>query len=425
MPTLTIRASSSSLEAQRMLETQAHDFLARLRKSVGIAGGALVGEGPSLIAVSGMPLPLPLKRLPLTNMGHILPRSDVRNEALVLVVPVPRLESGAPLWLVLWDSRKWRRRDAHMLLARVTELVAHVTMARIRQAELRRKSTFDRAAATAHIGAWSCSLPDEQLIWTNGVYDLFGLPRGSPVTRAQTLAMYEPESLAHMQAIRQDAIERLGDFSVDVLIHAATGHDRWLRITATVEGHDGKAVSIFGMKRDVTEERLLAQRTRELAETDVMTGLANRSLFQQRLDDLNGESGTPPVGALLLVDIDNFKSINDSLGHAAGDACLIEVARRLRACSPAGALVSRIGGDEFAILTDGRDGMAPETLSRAVVAELDRPFHLGGAERHVGASVGLAHRERTDPDTLYRNADTALYATKSAGRNTWRAYQAA
>lgn len=425
MPAVTIRASSSFLDAQSMLENDAHAFLTRLRKCAGIAGVGLIGDGPTLIASDGMPLPLALDRLPLAEIGHVMPRSDTRNACLVLTVPVPRLANGRPLWLVLWDGRKWRRRDAYLLMARVTELVVHVAMSRVRESEIRRTSMFDRAASTAHIGAWSCSLPEEQLIWTNGVYDLFGLPRGSKVTREQTLAMYDPDSLQRMQAARQQAIDTLSDFSIDALIHAATGQDRWIRITATVDGRDGRAISIFGMKRDVTEERLLAARTRELAETDVMTGLANRSLFQQRLEDLSGQNGTPPVGALLLVDIDNFKSINDTMGHAVGDACLIEAAQRLRDCSPEGALVSRIGGDEFAILTDGRDGTDPEALSRAVVDALNRPFLLAGEERRVGASVGVARRDDIDPETLYRNADMALYAAKSAGRNTWRVYQAA
>ncbi len=425
MPALPIRVSSSLIDAQQSMEIDTDGFLARLRRCADVAGAALLGQDGTVLASDGRPLPKRTDKLPQSTIGMVWPAGLGKFPGMMLAVPVPRLQDGKALRLWLWDDMAWRPRDANMLLARVTEMVGHVVLARIREADARRNSMFDRAAGTAHLGVWSCSLPEEKLIWTNGVYDLFGLPRGSAVSREQTLAMYEPESLVRMQALRKAAIETLGDFTVDVQITAGTGQKRWIRITATVDSIDRRPFRIFGMKRDVTEERRMAQRMRELAETDVLTGLANRSLFQQRLDDLNGTQGTAPVGALLLIDLDNFKAINDGLGHAAGDACLVETARRLRAYSPGDALVSRLGGDEFAILTDGRSNIDPEILSHQLVEALSVPFHLGGEDRQVSASVGLARCARIDADTLYRNADMALYAAKSAGRNTWRAFEAA
>ncbi len=425
MPALPIRPSSSYIDAQQSMESGADGFLPRLRACAAVSGAALLGSGGSLLETDGAALTLRPDALPLGQIGMVWPNGLRKTDGLLLVVPVPPMMDGRPLWLALWDRKAWRPRDAHLLLARVTELVAHVVLARVRQADARRAAMFDRAAATAHLGAWSCSLPDEKLVWTNGVYDLFGLPRGSPVTREQTLAMYEPASLHRLQALRQHAIDTLGDFTTDVQITTGTGQIRWIRITATVDGLHGKPFRIFGMKRDVTEERRMSERMREMAETDALTGLANRALFQQRLDDLRGAVGGVPVGALLLVDLDDFKAINDGLGHAAGDACLVEAARRLVEACPSSALVSRIGGDEFAILTDNRPEIDPEALSHRLVEVLGQPFMLGGQPRRISASIGLALYRHTDADTLYRNADTALYAAKSAGRNTWRAFEAA
>ncbi|KKB10352.1 hypothetical protein VE26_07580 [Devosia chinhatensis] len=307
----------------------------------------------------------------------------------------------------------------------MTELTAHAAMARRRSAERHRQYLIERASATARIGIWSCTLPEEHLTWTDGVYDLFELPRGSRIDRTTTLAMYTPESARQMQALRSEAIATLGDFNFDAEIVTARGNRRWMRITATVDGIDGRPRRIFGMKQNITEEKQLAERTRQLAETDSLTGLANRGRFQARLDDLHGHRHGVPTGALILIDLDNFKGINDGLGHAHGDACLIGTGQRLRQCAPASALVSRIGGDEFAILIDGREAVDLDVLSSAIVRAFDQPFLLGKTAYHVGASVGVARRIDQDADTLYRNADTALYAAKSAGRGTWRQFRAA
>jgi diguanylate cyclase (GGDEF)-like protein len=294
-------------------------------------------------------------------------------------------------------------------------------MDRRRAFEAHRKAMVERASATARIGIWSCSLPDETLHWTEGIYDLFELPRGAPIDRQQTLRMYVPESARQMQALRSEAIATLGDFNFDAEIITAKGNRRWMRITATVDGVDGKARRIFGMKQNITEEKLMAEETRRLAETDTLTGLANRATFNSRLQALR----QCPAGALVLIDLDNFKSINDTLGHAAGDACLVETGRRLRQCVPHGGVVARLGGDEFAIVVDRAERADLSALSDGILRAFDRPFKLGGTQRQVGVSLGLARAVGQDAETLYRNADTALYAAKSAGRGVWRLYQAA
>ncbi|UYO00089.1 MAG: GGDEF domain-containing protein [Devosia sp.] len=396
--------------------------MARLRACSGVAACGLMRADGSWIGSLGMPARPELKLL--TAIGQVVHGPGGRAGKLSVIVPVPALDMATPLWLVLWDNRRWRPRDANMLLARTTELVTHATFARLRQADQRRRSIFDRASATAQIGAWSCSLPDESLIWTNGVYDLFELPRESEVRREQILEMYEPASRTLMQKARADAIANLGEFTIDAEIVTPSGRHKWIRITAAVESQDGRATSIFGMKRDVTIERQLAAQTRELAETDSLTRLANRSLFQQRLDDLCHPDQAARNCALLLLDLDKFKQVNDTLGHASGDACLVETARRLRDVCPRQATIARIGGDEFAIVLQQTDQAALEHLSHQLVQTFARPFVLGGQSIKLGASLGLARRGGEDADTLYRNADSALYAAKSAGRGTWRQFAA-
>lgn len=282
------------------------------------------------------------------------------------------------------------------------------------------RKIFDRASAAARIGVWECSLPDERLYWTDVVYDLFDLPRGSALDRGTTLKCYTPTSLEQLRARRSRAIDERGGFELDAEIVTAQGNRRWIRITATVECEGGVPVRIFGMKQDITDEKILLDRTRYLAEYDLMTGLANRGQFQARLSELSETAG----GALILVDLDGFKAINDTFGHAMGDECLKQAAKALEEACREATLVARIGGDEFAVLL-GRDFDRARAayLARAIVEAMSRPVDHRGSSLRIGASVGVAFIEAGTMAHLFTQADAALYAAKAAGRNTFRIFK--
>ena len=150
---------------------------------------------------------------------------------------------------------------------------------------------------------------------------------------------------------------------------------------------------------------------------DPLTGLANRRLFQDRLEHaLTGAEGDPSTVAVLFCDLDRFKLVNDSLGHAAGDELLVAVARRLRTCLRDGDLAARLGGDEFAVLLpDVQDPGDAERVARRIVDVLAAPFALGGREVVATASIGIALGTH-DPVGMLRDADVAMYAAKASGR---------
>lgn len=158
-------------------------------------------------------------------------------------------------------------------------------------------------------------------------------------------------------------------------------------------------------------------RLRMLVVTDHLTGLYNRRGFEETMATIPGGQ---PLG-VLLIDLDDFKTINDRLGHSAGDAALLEVARRLRPQVRAGDLIARVGGDEFAILLTDADCDLATVVARRVVRALRGTCEVGGGIVRIGASVGVSCAGGgTDRGDLVRQADAALYAAKRAGRGQWR-----
>lgn len=285
---------------------------------------------------------------------------------------------------------------------------------------------FEHASAAARLGLWECDLVSETLNWSDGTYDLFDLPRGSPLVRAQTLKCYPEESLKALEYVRTRAIQERKGFSLDAMIVTPTARRRWIRIHATVECAGDKPLRLFGIKQDVTDEKALLERTRYRAEYDEMTGLANRGQFRSHLSQAcRNESGESAAITLLLVDLDGFKNVNDSRGHAVGDACLTEAARRLKSVCREASLVARIGGDEFAvILQPPCDGKAA-TFAADIIAAIGRPIECNGQWFTIGASIGIATAESGRPHEIFKHADAALYAAKAGGRNTYRVFSPA
>ena len=186
--------------------------------------------------------------------------------------------------------------------------------------------------------------------------------------------------------------------------------------------HKGRFAGYRGVGSDVTAARQARDRIEHMAHHDALTGLPNRVRLQQALDEA-ASSGRP--FAVLYIDLDNFKGINDTLGHTTGDAILIEVAKRLREQLGDEGLAVRLGGDEFAVVLHPLDDLArAETLSGDLVAAMAHPFHHRDKLLHLGASIGVTTGEGADRDTadILRHADLALYAAKSAGRGTYRIF---
>ncbi|BCZ80131.1 EAL domain-containing protein [Paraburkholderia terrae] len=224
-----------------------------------------------------------------------------------------------------------------------------------------------------------------------------------------------------------DTIRRVGGWQGEIWDRRKNGeiYPKWLTITA-VKADDGRVTHYVGTHYDITERKLAEEQIKELAFFDALTHLPNRTLLRDRLRQVIALSAQNHThGALLFVDLDNFKTLNDTLGHDKGDLLLSQVARRLLASVREGNTVARMGGDEFVIvlgdLSRTREEAASETESAAekVLAALSSPYYLEGTDFRTTASIGatLFTGHETSIDELLKQSDLAMYKSKESGRN--------
>ncbi|MFI7547328.1 EAL domain-containing protein [Actinoplanes sp. NPDC049599] len=206
---------------------------------------------------------------------------------------------------------------------------------------------------------------------------------------------------------------------VEVPLRHCDGRVRLAEMTITNLVHDPSVRGFVLNTRDIHDASELQEQLVHEAYHDALTGLVSRALFRERvLEALARETAGAGVGvAVLMLDLDGFKEVNDSLGHAAGDALLVQVAARLRGAVREGDTVARFGGDEFGVVIESTTARADaEAVAERIGAALQEPVHLGGRQLRVAGSIGLAcGADAADIDQLLRNADLAMYRAKSAG----------
>ena len=184
---------------------------------------------------------------------------------------------------------------------------------------------------------------------------------------------------------------------------------------------EGKVEAIAGTARNITERKAVEDQNWQRANYDLLTGLPNRRLFLERLE--RNVKHTGRIGAqiaLLFIDLDHFKEVNDKFGHSMGDLLLQVVTSRIRACVRETDTVARLGGDEFTIiLQDLKDTQHAEIVARKILAELATPFHIFNDTIHISASIGitLSPQDTTTSNQLLEKADQAMYMAKKGGLN--------
>ena len=366
---------------------------------------------------------LPLVRTWLQSL-----REDVRSEVFAQL----SLLAVGVLAAVVADAQPWALGLLGAPVVATFLALEHLLRHR-REAELARRSSeagLAQAQRIARLGSWEWDLGTGEQVWSDEAYRIFGFaPRAFVPTRDVFLSRVHGEDRARVDAALGEATTRGTCFSVEHRVLRADGSERIVHQRGEVMiGAAGHPVRLLGTVHDVTERKALEAELAYRASHDPLTGLPNRTLFAEHLERALGSPGCPRGGlAVLFLDLDGFKLVNDSLGHEAGDRLLIAVGERLRGCIRAGATAARLGGDEFAILVEGMTSPGEATGLAERLIEALGAFPLEGSEAFVTASIGIAVDEVgvAEPADLLRAADIALYRSKAAGRGKHTVYEPA
>lgn len=322
------------------------------------------------------------------------------------------------------ESLRHLARLAEALFDARMQAVRSRKLAEERRLMLERQSLSDRqfrqAERLANLGSWRLDLASRAIDWSDQIYVIHGLTGIENMTLDEGLTYYPPRARAEVEQAITTAIESTGFFNFETDFTAMGGEYRRVHCAGEVEYRHGTAVAIVGVMQDVTMRYRLEQTLRLSASTDELTGLGNRAhfnaLFEERFAAAQ-QSGAPL--AVLLLDLDKFKLVNDLCGHPAGDAVLLHIAERLAQPWLADCMPARLGGDEFVLIVD-----SPELVMdligtiRTLLADLTHEVAGPDGPIRVSATIGCAllEDEVADRAVLLKHADEALYRAKKLRR---------
>ena len=249
-------------------------------------------------------------------------------------------------------------------------------------------------------------------------------------TMSVWIAAIHPEDRKRVAADTRAHLKgRTPSLECEYRVRRADGFAFWVLARARVASRapDGQATRLVGTLIDISQRKEAEARIAHMALHDALTGLPNRNLFQKRLDHaLQRAARGPDRHAVLALDLDRFKAVNDTYGHIAGDRILCLVAERLRSIVREPDTVARFGGDEFAVILSDIDGGEAAQICERIIAAAGEPLLLDGRVIDIGISIGFAliSDDRATAEEVFKRADMALFEAKAAGRNTFRMFEA-
>jgi diguanylate cyclase (GGDEF)-like protein/PAS domain S-box-containing protein len=307
-----------------------------------------------------------------------------------------------------------------------TTIVWHdVTEQRHAEQALKRSAErFAMVADGANDGLWAWDRRTQEFFVSSRWRELVGLPAQSGLGRLEDwFNRVHPDDLVPLKDSLDAHLScHTSHFLHEHRIRHEDGTYRWFLCRGVASrGADQRAELIAGSIENITEQATALERSRSAVWCDPLTGLSNRAVFLETIGRRLTQFKERNAGrfAVLFLDLDRFKVINDSLGHLAGDELLIAVSRRLESCVRSSDVLARLGGDEFAILLNSlSDEMVANVLAHRIQDALTAPFSIGGREVFTSISIGIAcsRIEHTNPEEILRDADTAMYHAKARGK---------
>lgn len=292
--------------------------------------------------------------------------------------------------------------------------------------ELKRDSAlFDRAQALAHIGGWEWDTGQNTLYLTEEARRIIG-QEPAPATIDELMACLREPDRRRLRTALDHALADGRSLNLDLQGWQANGHLFWVRVIGEADTADPLSTHVTGTLQDITERKQAEETLRVQARTDPLTGLLNRDAVLEELETRLSDA-TLSRAAVLYIDLDRFKIVNDVLGHAAGDRLLSAASRRIQRAVGSEGLIARFGGDEFLVIcSTGDEPTRPERLADAILEAFSESFRMDGEEFSITASIGIAQApiDGRRAQQLIQNADVAMYDSKRRGRNDWQTFTA-
>lgn len=289
---------------------------------------------------------------------------------------------------------------------------------------------LEEAQRIAGAGYWDWDIRGQRMNWSSHVFELFGL--NAQQTEGAGFEAYmravHPDDRTRVRRAVNEALDRENFYRVDHRVVRGDGGVRHVRVEGEIDrAPDGRPVQMLGMVRDITRDKDSEERLWHQAHHDSLTGLPNRSLLQEHIQQALRRAQRTGTGvALMVCDLDGFKPINDRLGHDVGDVVLVTVAHRLREGMRGSDIVARVGGDEFVLLLENmRDADAVACMGLKLIERFEELVEVNRESLRVGLSLGgaLFPQDGGDVDTLLQRADRAMYAAKADGGSQVVLYQ--
>ena len=309
----------------------------------------------------------------------------------------------------------------YILASDVTDLV------RARNEAREAHERLERALDGSSVALWETDLRTGRVYLSDAWGEMSGGERGDMITSVTELtALVHPDDLEAAARASLETMKGLRPVAVaEYRVRAGTDGWRWLLTRGRVTERDpatGRALRMVGTNVDITDRKRMEEALQSVANTDALTGLANRVALADRIRLAIARSRRNATAfALLYLDIDRFKQVNDSHGHSAGDKLLVQFAMRLRACVRASDSVARLGGDEFIVLLeDLKDRDAALRIAQKILEDTRTPVRIDAREVAVTTSIGVAYYAGDESgEELLQRADAALYEAKRAGRDAY------
>jgi diguanylate cyclase (GGDEF)-like protein len=337
---------------------------------------------------------------------------------------------------IVADAHTWALALLLLPAAGIYGSLQHHTKVRQRMEEALRgtEANLEEAQRIAHLGSWEWNLVSGSRLWSSEAYRILGLAPGTSNglvgDRTDRDLLHErlhPDDRVPFEEMLGRALRGESPASIDHRVVRPDGTERIVHSQVEViPDAEGRPARVLGTLHDISERKQLEDRLKYQAFHDALTGLPNRALFNDRLQHALARTARQQLPlAVLFLDLDHFKLINDTLGHEAGDQLLITLAERIQACLRPSDTVARLGGDEFTILLEDLSSQREaEQIAERITAALAAPFTLSGQDMYVTTSIGIVMRNEhhRSPDDMLRDADVALYRAKDAGRARFAVY---